>query len=82
MFAFITGKPNPKIFDQEEKKPEIPDKDKIIGAHFHCKGGLITFSFHVKATDQIKCYLFWYVIVLSDNMHPLVLLFINLGMAK
>ena len=55
----ILGKPNPKLLDQDHQKAEVPEKDKNIGVNFHCKGGLLTFSFHVKANDQIKCYLFW-----------------------
>ena len=37
----------------------IADKDKNIGAAFHAKGGLLTFSFQCKASDQIKCYMYW-----------------------
>ena len=58
------GKPDPKALDEEEKKKEETNKDKNIGATFHCKGGLLTFSFHAKAINKIKCYIFWYVIIL------------------
>ena len=54
-----TGKPDPekKAADQNEEKNKNPAEDTNVGASFHCRGGLLTFSFHVKAQDQIKCYL-------------------------
>eukprot|EP00483_Globobulimina_turgida_P009741 UN09760 len=57
----ITG---PDTSNQKDNKDEKEDnakqlKDSNIGASFHCKGGLITFSFHVKAIDVIKCYMYW-----------------------
>ena len=63
MIAVIKGKPEGKAVDEEDQKVKIPEKDINIGTSFHCRGGLLTFSFHVRATDRIKCYLFWYVIV-------------------
>eukprot|EP00486_Rosalina_sp_Unknown_P008280 CAMPEP_0201594154 /NCGR_PEP_ID=MMETSP0190_2-20130828/191552_1 /ASSEMBLY_ACC=CAM_ASM_000263 /TAXON_ID=37353 /ORGANISM="Rosalina sp." /LENGTH=698 /DNA_ID=CAMNT_0048053647 /DNA_START=22 /DNA_END=2119 /DNA_ORIENTATION=- len=44
------------VWKNTEKKPAV---DVNIGASFHAKGGLFTLSFHVKAADEIKCYLFW-----------------------
>merc|ERR1712130_1079828 len=31
-------------------------KNANIGSLFHCKGAFMTFSFHVKARNEIKCY--------------------------
>ena len=53
------GDQNPKNKGQDDEKNKKPEEDTNVGASFHCKGGLLTFSFHVKAIDQIKCYLFW-----------------------
>ena len=30
-----------------------------IGSLSPCKGAFLTFSFHVKAVDEVKCYLYW-----------------------
>ena len=61
----------------QEYKPFDISKDKNIGASSHCKGGLLAFSFHVKAIDQIKCYIFWYDVILIFHDTGVIHLFIN-----
>merc|ERR1712228_697917 len=34
-------------------------KNANIGSLLQCKGAFLTFSFHVKAVDEVKCYLYW-----------------------
>eukprot|EP01084_Bolivina_argentea_P078947 143275_1 len=55
-----------KFLDEIDKsdKTEEPDhittlKNSNITTNFHCKGELLTFSFHVKASNVIKCYMYW-----------------------
>ena len=53
--------------DKAEHTPVIPDaNDKDakllkanIGTTSHCKGQLITWSFHVIQRDEIRCYCYW-----------------------
>eukprot|EP01083_Nonionella_stella_P187987 691912_1 len=49
--------------DKTDKEAKVDNVTKLksanIGASFHAKGGLITFSYFVKSKDVIKCYLYW-----------------------
>ena len=45
--------------DKAADRAKRPPKDTNIGTNNHCKGGLMTLSFHVKSENEIKIYLFW-----------------------
>ena len=50
-----------KLNSEKGNQEDIETKMKNgnIGASDHVKGALLTFSFHVKAVDQIKCYIYY-----------------------
>ncbi len=51
---------------ETDRKENLSTKEQLkllkkanIGTASHCKGTLLTLSFHVKSIEDIKCYLFW-----------------------
>jgi len=51
--------PDVEYGDDSDKKAKSRSRNSNIGANSHCQGSLLTFCFHVKMMDVIKCYLYW-----------------------
>ena len=47
---------DPSLLNQ--RVPE-DDRERNIGASYHCRGSLLTFSFQVINPNEIRCYLYW-----------------------
>eukprot|EP01084_Bolivina_argentea_P031652 58583_1 len=51
----------PEIYFERSKQCLLPKSEKKnrITSHDNVCGQLLTFSFHVRATDNVKCYMYW-----------------------
>eukprot|EP01084_Bolivina_argentea_P263919 446883_1 len=62
-FRQTHAKKNPLVYSAPNQASAKQNPSKLIKANIgstsHCKASLLTFSFHVKEIDGIKCYLFW-----------------------
>ena len=54
------GDPNANARNQDDDtKGKNPSEDKLIGSAEHCKGSLLTLSFHVRSENKIKMYMYF-----------------------